>query len=444
MGGGSGREAMAQEPVTGALPPVAGLDSSEGFRALVELSPDAVFVICDGYHVFTNARGLALFGASDLGELRTRPAVEFMDPSCRGDARARMSTMVDERTPLGYVEERILRLDGTPVDIEAAGTPIEVQGRPAALVVVRDITARRRADAALRAADLRFQAAFRHAPSAIALLAPDGRIVAANPTLGRLVGMEPEALVRTACWELADDADRARVRASFRLLVDGVGSFVRGDFRFTRPDGDVGWVHARANRLAGEPMLIVHLLDVTEAKVAEHELLERAAHDSLTGLDNRSRLIERLSQALRTRGAEVSILFCDLDGFKQINDRHGHAVGDDVLVAIASRMRSVVHQDDPMGRIGGDEFAVVLSGPRSGDLAPRVADRIRYVVSEPIVVGGQRLEVGISVGIASARAGTISAERLLAAADAAMYRDKSITRRKADGVVLSPRYGWNH
>lgn len=426
---------MAEDARAGVGAPVAGLDSVEGFRALVELSPDAVFVILDGYHVFANARGLALFGARGLAELRTRPAHEFMHPSCRDDARLRMRTMVDDRAPLQYVEERVIRLDGTVVDIEAAGTPIEVGGRSAALVVVRDITARKQAEAALRVAQARFQAAFRHAPSAIVLVDEAGAVVAANPTMGRMLGRQADGMLGQPCWDIAAPIDRAAVRSSFANLSAGASTAISGDFRFDRPDGGTGWAHARATPLAGETLFIVHLLDVTAAKQAERQLAVRAERDPLTGLDNRSRVLDRLATALRRPGADVSVLFCDLDGFKLINDRYGHAVGDEVLVIIARRMRAALSMDDPMGRIGGDEFAVVLSGEQSGDLATRIAGRIRQAVAEPMAVAGVRLRLGISIGMATARAGSCTAEALLAAADTAMYQDKAATRVLAGGAT---------
>jgi diguanylate cyclase (GGDEF)-like protein/PAS domain S-box-containing protein len=409
--------------------PVAGLDSVGGFRALVELSPDAVFVIRDGYHVFANARGLALLGARTISDLQVQPASAFMHPDCRREAIARMHTMVDDRAALDYVEEKIVRLDGGVLDIEAAGTPIEVGGRTAALVVIRDITARKRVEAALQLAEGRFQAAFWYAPTAIAILDRAGRVTAANPTLGRLAGTGADDLAGRPFWELADAPDRPAVGAMVGSLTAGTLSGVRGDFRFRLSDGSIGWMHGCAARLPGESTyFIVHLLDVTARKQEQQDLAERALHDPLTGLVNRTGVLDALTTALRGPDAEVAVLFADLDGFKTINDRHGHPVGDQVLVAVARRMRAAVPDSDPVGRIGGDEFAIVLSGREAAGRACQIADRLHDAVSRPISVASMLVRVGVSIGIATARAGQqVTAASLLASADTAMYQAKSVS-----------------
>lgn len=421
--------------------PVAGLDSVGGFRALVELSPDAVFVIRDGYHVFANARGLALLGARTISDLQAQPASAFMHPDCRGDAIDRMHTMVDDRAALDYVEERIIRLDGAMLDIEAAGTPIDVDGGTAALVVVRDITARKRAEAALRSAEGRFQGAFRYAPTAIAILDHAGRVTAANPTLGRLAGTGADDLAGRPFWELADAPDRPAVRAMVGSLVSGALCGVRGDFRFRLPDGSTGWMHGCAARLPGEPTYIVHLLDVTARKQEQQDLAARALRDPLTGLVNRTGVLDALTGALHGPDGEVAVLFADLDGFKTVNDRYGHPVGDQVLVAVARRMRAAVPSSDPVGRIGGDEFAVVLTGRQAAGRARQVADRLHDAVNRPLSVASALVRVGVSIGIATAHAGQqVTATALLASADTAMYRAKSVSHAR-DGRSRSEAAG---
>src|SRR4051794_181438 len=121
--------------VPGTDPVVVEFDSDAGFRALVDLSPDAVFVIAGGYHTFANARGLALLGGETIADLRRQPALDFMHPDHRAAGSERLGALLDDRQPLGYVEEKVVRLDGTVVEIESAGTAIMLHGEPAALIV---------------------------------------------------------------------------------------------------------------------------------------------------------------------------------------------------------------------------------------------------------------------------------------------------------------------
>jgi diguanylate cyclase (GGDEF)-like protein len=160
-------------------------------------------------------------------------------------------------------------------------------------------------------------------------------------------------------------------------------------------------------------------------------LVHRAMHDPLTGLPNRSLFADRVTHALaRTRGQRVptalAVLFVDLDGFKQVNDAHGHEAGDELLVAVTGRLATTLRPHDTVARLGGDEFAILLDDlHRIGD-AQRVADRLIEAVAEPVAVAGRQVTVGASIGIAAARPGdTTDTDTLLRYADAAMYAAKS-------------------
>jgi diguanylate cyclase (GGDEF)-like protein len=152
-----------------------------------------------------------------------------------------------------------------------------------------------------------------------------------------------------------------------------------------------------------------------------------ASHDPLTGLANRRRFVDELRRiASRGRpGSLIGLLFVDLDGFKDVNDNHGHAAGNDLLVAVANRLRDCVRPGDLVARLGGDEFTIVLTRLESAAPAAAVAERVCRVISAPFDIVGQPLQVSTSVGVALAPAYHADTDDLLRRADAAMYRAKA-------------------
>ena len=168
--------------------------------------------------------------------------------------------------------------------------------------------------------------------------------------------------------------------------------------------------------------------DITELKTAERKLRQLATHDYLTGLPNRLLLQDRLELALNRYaryGTPVSLMFCDLDGFKPVNDAFGHQVGDAVLTEVADRIHSVIRDTDTAARLGGDEFAVLVEGTDDLDLLTTIANRLISAIAEPIPIGGSTARVGISIGVVLASDQCDEPDAMVAAADSAMYRAKS-------------------
>jgi diguanylate cyclase (GGDEF)-like protein/PAS domain S-box-containing protein len=399
---------------------------SEGlYRLLVELSPDAVFVIKDGYHVFANPRGLALFGARDVTDLRQQPALAYMHGPGAGLAQNRLSRMVDDEESLDYVEEQVRTLHGRIVDIEAAGMPVTYEGGTAALVVVRDITERRRAEEARRRAEAQFRSAFADAPIGMAVLGPDGSVRVANPALGQMLGTRAGRLVGTRLATVTSPEDRGELRA---LLSDDVD--VPGATRELRLQAGTRtvWALAGASRAPngrGERQVLVQLVDITARKEAEERLAHMAGHDPLTGLPHRGTLVDRLEGALsrgRRSGTPVGVIFLDLDDFKDVNDSWGHVEGDDVLRETAVRLRAAVRDGDMAARFGGDEFVVVAE---QGDATAyeALAERLAETLARPVRLGRTLVPLSASVGLAVCT-GATDAEAALAEADAAMYEAK--------------------
>jgi diguanylate cyclase (GGDEF)-like protein len=152
-----------------------------------------------------------------------------------------------------------------------------------------------------------------------------------------------------------------------------------------------------------------------------------ASHDPLTELANRRLFIDELERtSVRGRpGGLIAVLFVDLDGFKDVNDRFGHDAGDELLIAAAFRLRDCIRPGDLVARIGGDEFTIMLTRLDSAEPAAAVAQRVCAVISEPFQLGSQQVRVSASVGVALAPAARADTDDLLRRADAAMYRAKS-------------------
>ena len=423
-----GRHSREGEPDSTGL--VVG-PSDDHFRALVEIFPDAVYVIVDGYHAFANWRGLQLLGASRISDLQTRPALDFMDESIRSEAEERLDGMANQGRSLGYVEETLIRLDGQAVHIEAAGRPISFGGRAGALVVARDISGRRTSEAQVRAAEEKFRAAFQNAPTGMAIVDRAGMFLDVNGALARLFGRRLQALHGDLFWNHLHPEDSERVRGDFGKVVAGLEEDISGTFRYRTGSGGDGWVHASVSALVGEKSYIVHLVDVTQQKNTEYDLHRKATHDPLTGLPNRGLVLHKLGAALRSlRGepGQVHVLFVDLDGFKQVNDVHGHAVGDRVLRAAAERMRGALRPADTIGRLGGDEFVVILKSLPQEVPAEEIAHRLAQAVAAPVAFEEGIVNVRASIGQASTDDPDFPAARLLGAADANMYKVKQATR----------------
>jgi diguanylate cyclase (GGDEF)-like protein/PAS domain S-box-containing protein len=399
-------------------------------QGLIQLSPDPMVVIQDGRHVFANPRALTLYGAEGLAQLASRPAIDYIDPGMHVQARERMRSMTENGAELDYVDEAILRLDGSLCGIESAGSPIVYRGRPAALVVMRDTTRRTAAEAGRRDAEERFRSAFIHAPIGMAVLDEAGIVREANPALAHLLGLGPEMLLDTPVWQWLSPEYHRGSRARFARLLNQRSSCESSQVQLLRADGDTRWVHASTSAIRDHTgqatSFALQLQDLTDWKAAEARLLDQASHDQLTGLANRSVFKERLERALSSghpSGQGPAVLFLDLDRFKVVNDSMGHACGDELLTRVAARFRSVLRPGDTLARLGGDEFAVLVESVHAVEEASRVAARLRESLHTPILVQRSEVFVTVSIGIALTEPGS-DAETLLCDADVAMYAAK--------------------
>lgn len=307
------------------------------------------------------------------------------------------------------------------------------------LLTIRDITERRQAERARANAERRLQLAVDIAHLGSWEWNIADQTVSFSPQWKRLLGYRehdiPDRLEEWASRLHADDRESA-LSALKEFVAHPVGTF-QSEYRMRHRDSDYRWMLSRAIAELDDDgravRLIGTMLDVTYQKQHEQKVREAAQHDSLTGLPNRALIFEYASHLLaaadrkHSRGA---LLFVDLDRFKQVNDLHGHEIGDRLLKEVASRMVACVRQEDLIGRLGGDEFVIVLPYLDRGYTAPTVARHVIDALTMPFHISGLELSISASVGISFYPVHGTDIDTLLHRADLAMYRAKETGRGK--------------
>lgn len=301
---------------------------------------------------------------------------------------------------------------------------------------------RARLDEALRASESRFRLLSDTAADVVLVADVDGTVTYASPSARGLLGFSPAALVGTEAFSHVhrDDLD-VGARQLERLLEEGVAI---AQLRLLRADGTEVWVtnstsvvYDAETGVAVEYRMSLH--DITELKQLEQQLEWQALHDPLTGLGNRTLLRRHLDLAVarRQRPNDVTVLNIDLDGFKEVNDTHGHAIGDDVLRTMARRFEALTRPTDTLARTGGDEF-VLLCPETDADGGLALARRIIAAACAPLTIGSITTTLGASIGVACQHDSDADPEALLIEADRAMYDAKRAERGTAR--VSNARY----
>ncbi len=416
-------------------------ESEERYRQLVDLSPEMVAVHSDAKWLYINDAGARLVGASDPEELIGKPVMDLVHPDFREIVRSRHSQLKRGESNL-FLEQKLVRLDGQVVDVEVASAPLTYQGKPAYQSLVRDITERKKAEEKLRESEERFRRAFEDSPIGVALVDLDGHRFRVNHALCEMLGYPEEELLCPYLEHVYPDDRELSSEHLRRLLEKGSGNYTL-ERRYLHADGHVVWNLTSVSVIQDSQGKPRHLLclhqDISERKELEERLRHRAFYDSLTNLPNRILFLDRLGHALDRAGREggsLAVLLADLDDFKAVNDSLGHDAGNAVLIEVAERLRRAVRPGDTVGRIFGDEFAILLEAPASVEEANLVAQRIEERLREPFKVEGQEVYVSSSVGIALNETAEDEPKEVLRHADLAMYEAKS--RGKAQHEVYDP------
>lgn len=280
----------------------------------------------------------------------------------------------------------------------------------------------------------RFRAMTEHATDLTLVFDAGGKATYASASHAAILGRMPGGMLGLGFYDAFGPSGVAQLVEAFEKIEPGHSE--RLELAARHADGSARTIEGVLRNAVADPAIggfIFNAQDVSAAKVAQQQLDVAATHDVLTGLPNRRFLASRLDEALATRAgdAQLAVLFIDLDRFKDVNDVLGHVAGDALLCQVASRLTGAVREGDLVGRIGGDEFVVLLSRTRDGEESIDVARRIRDTIAQPYDVATREIVIGASVGIALAGA-DLDAAALLRHADVAMHSAK----RRRDGLAI--------
>jgi diguanylate cyclase (GGDEF)-like protein/PAS domain S-box-containing protein len=414
-------------------------DSEQWFAKTLHCISDAVIATdVDGKIVFMNpvaeqttgwfleeAKGAVV---SELIKLRDESSHNIIENPIPRALKSRIVTSPDCATVL-------VSKSGMDIPIDDGAAPILDEGGEmlGAVLVFRDITARRNIEKLLRETEELFHSAFDLAAIGMALVALDGQFLQVNASLCKIFGYMDDELLKSTLHMLTNQTNHDHLLGDYlrQLLADGLASFQIEVECYHKIVGKRVWTLLSASLVRDtvhQPQyFIIQLQDITDRKFAEQQLVYIANHDPLTGLLNRTQFHNSLTQTLAAAHriqTKLALMFIDLDRFKLINDTLGHRVGDLLLQIAAERLKSSLRTNDILARLGGDEFIVLLKNIDHIDDIARIAQKTIDILTQPFTIESHDLVITASIGISVYPEDGESGQTLLMNADSAMYLAK--------------------
>jgi len=430
------------------LPPVSGDPDHVGYfppslHRMLSVLTDGVVVV-DGRGVVRHANDnlIELAGHSYVA-LVGHPARHLFPTWERDQKSARPDT--EGRTLSEAVDVRLdLRGgDGKKIDVLAAISPFVFDGERWVVVLVRDARLINDAEQLRVATELRFRLAFEGNLAPMTVTNPDDQISAANAAFCDMVGFSKGELIGHDSKVFTFPDDIGITEESHRRAISGETEQSRYIKRYLRKDGKVIFVEvlrSAARDEAGELLYFVFSeRDITQEKALSAQITHQSLHDPLTGLANRALFMDRLSQGMARsvrKGGTGAVLLLDLDNFQGVNDAYGHAIGDQLLVAIAHRLDAVARTSDSLARSGDDEFLYLAEGMSAPADAAIVAKRMLDAFAQPFVIDGTRLDQRASMGVVVWDAANTDCAEIVQNADVALFEAKRAGKDRY--VIFSP------
>jgi diguanylate cyclase (GGDEF)-like protein/PAS domain S-box-containing protein len=418
-------------------------DVGERLELLVEHSPDGIIVHQDGIIVYANPAAMRFAGIQSLTEGLGKPMTLFMNPTDIAPVVARLSQLTEPGDSVKGAEVTIVRPDGVQFVVEIVSVRTSWGGKPAFQVIMRDVSERRRAEEeaqARMAIERRYAAAVAALEEGVVVIDRHGEVAAANESATRILGNRVNGGHGDAIFTGGGTArhDDGSPFAAAELPVamglsrhQGRTNVVIG---VSDEHGNDQWLSVSSRPIddAEDPdagAVVCSVSDITERKHLLDRLAWEARNDPLTGLANRSGFLAAVEAALGVADSlrdGLVMFFFDLDRFKLVNDSLGHAVGDEVLRAVADRLRTSMPRAVSLSRLHGDEFAALEPGVSDSDAALQRAEELRSILSRPVQLStGRKLTVTPSIGLVRMADVGLEASEVLQDADMAMLQAKT-------------------
>jgi diguanylate cyclase (GGDEF)-like protein/PAS domain S-box-containing protein len=390
--------------------------------AAVRCSPDGG--ITDFAYTYVNAVATRLLGRSEA-DLVGRSMIETAADGVQGLFDLAVDVMATGRSSSSDLPWTAEHGSGGTFRVHGSRFGQDV------ILTGRDVTGQLRSERALAESEELFRLAFEESVTGMAVLDVDppqpGRFLRVNQAMCQVMGYLPAEFLGLGLNDVVDPDDRVEAMEAFARVVDGRVETYRSERRLLTASGATIWALVGTTLVRdpdGVPLYVLgQIEDVTARKRAEAQLMRQALYDDLTGLPNRTQLLDHLAAALaRARRVDsiVGLLFLDLDDFKSINDSFGHLAGDELLVRVGERITGALRETDTAARIGGDEFLILCENLTAPSDAALLAERIQGALNQEIRLPGGRVTTSASIGIAVATPDS-TPESLLRDADAAMY-----------------------
>jgi diguanylate cyclase (GGDEF)-like protein/PAS domain S-box-containing protein len=406
------------------------------YQRLGDLLPDGLILETEGRISFINPAGARLLGSLPPEEIVGRPLARLFPSEQAETVDRRLRKMHERGGPLVFSEIKVLRWDGTLVDVEWGAIPVTYLGKSSSQIVLRDLTLYARVEELLKNSEALYHSLVETLPQNVFRKDLEGRFTFANERFCQILGRSlKDVLGKT-------DHDFYPLELALKYAKDDARLLKEGGVIDTieehHPPGKArSFVHVIKTPIFDADRRVIGIQgifrDVTAQKRQEEEIARLAYYDALTGLPNRSLFLDRLAQTIkrtkRRKNKNFAVMFLDLDHFKHVNDSLGHGSGDQLLQGFARRVEKLVRPGDTLARLGGDEFTILLEEIRSSEDIARVAERILQALKAPFSIRGQDVFTSVSIGMAIGESHE-KPEDLLRDADTALYRAKERGRAR--------------